>query len=83
MTYAQGKKHIKTLEEHGACLYDGRTSAPITVDFFKRAVAMMRKNKIQATTYTMRIPETDEMMGVRITSSGHVDSGSLETVMGL
>ena len=78
---AWAKKHIRTLASHGAKLVVQGELVPFDETIWDRAMAECKREGFQAIMYSMRIPETDEPMGLAIYRDGHVDSGSEKVVI--
>ena len=78
---AWAKKHLRSLASHGAKLVVQGELVPFDETIWDKAMAECQKEGFQAIMYSMRIPETDEPMGLAIYRNGRVDSGSEKVVI--
>ena len=71
---------ILTLARHGARLGDAGQSIPLTVEFYRDAVASMAGTATNAITYAMILPGLDGDFRLTIHADGTVWSGSAEFI---
>ena len=84
-TVVDGMEHIRKLEAHGAKVVDTPSGYVRDVDLnlYCDAMRFIRDENAISIDYSMRIPETDEKMLLRIWRNGHVDSGSHDHMMSI
>ena len=83
MTNTAALAHIETLMNHGAMIISDKGNIPLTTSFYfyENAVASCEAGMAEAITYDLLLPGIEEPMMIAIHKSGHVDTGSRETVM--
>lgn len=71
---------ILSLARHGARLGDAEQSIPLTVEFYRDAVASMAGTATNAITYALLLPDFNAEMRLTIHADGTVWSGSAESI---
>ena len=71
---------ILTLARHGARLGGAEQSIPLTVEFYRDAVASMSGSACTAITYALLLPDLDGDFRLTIHADGTVWSGSAEFI---
>ena len=74
--------HIRSLNNNGAHIKapDG-TTAPVTMDFYHKAVDQCIRGGCNAVTYELELPGIDGDFQIAIWRDGHVDSGSTRRII--
>ena len=70
------KEHIESLRRHGVRLlgWDG-TTREIPADFLETTTKMLNDIRARKITYSIKVPETDEVMLLAIWDCGYAESG--------
>lgn len=82
MTTTTYERHIQTLASHGAFITadNGAFRMPITMDFYRNAIAACTDLNCESATYDMVLPGIGSGFQIVIWRSGRVDSGKTETI---
>ena len=80
--FTASQNHINTLIAHGAMLrsQDDGSCIPLTLEFYRSAVASCKRMNCLAMTFSLSLPGIDEDLELAVWKDGHVDSGSPEGI---
>ena len=80
--FTASQNHINTLIAHGAMLrsQDDGSCIPLTLEFYRSAVASCKRMNCLAMTFSLSLPGIDEDLELAVWKDGHVDSGSREGI---